>query len=139
MPCKGLIYGSDIKYDFSIYIRTVVYLFLTPAQKGYAQCEIETLALLAALELWNPYFGGTTMKCITDCDALKYLLDPSSTHHQGSDNNGEYQEPAAGMTAVGPEDAMVAATTVVDEDTDGSLSECPDEDARRRALDTLHT
>ena len=53
---------------------------LTPAQKGYAQCEIETLALLAALELWNPYFNGTTVRCITDCDSLKYLLKPDSKY-----------------------------------------------------------
>ena len=53
---------------------------LTPAQQSYAQCEIETLALLASLELWNSYFSGTTVRCITDCDSLKYLLKPDSKY-----------------------------------------------------------
>ena len=53
---------------------------LTPAQKNYAQCEIETLALLCALELWAPYFSGTTIRYMVDCEAVKYLLRPDSKY-----------------------------------------------------------
>ena len=53
---------------------------LTPAQKNYAQCEIETLALLCALELWAPYFSGTTIRCMVDCEAVRYLLRPDSKY-----------------------------------------------------------
>ena len=52
---------------------------LTEAQQGYSQCDIETLALLASLEVWAPYFSGSTVQCVVDCESLKYLLQPSST------------------------------------------------------------
>ena len=53
---------------------------LTPAQKAYGQCEIETLALLCALETWKTYYMGTTVKVIVDAEALRYLLRKDSKY-----------------------------------------------------------
>ena len=53
---------------------------LTPAQKGYATHEQETLALLSSLELWSPYFHPNPIKVVLDCEGLKHLLKPHSKY-----------------------------------------------------------
>ena len=53
---------------------------LTPAQQAYGQCEIETLALLSALEVWKSYFMGNKVNVIVDAEALRYLLKPSTKY-----------------------------------------------------------
>ena len=48
---------------------------LSPAQKKYAQFEIEALSVLTGLEVYRSYFAGENVKVFTDSLALKQLLD----------------------------------------------------------------
>ena len=51
---------------------------LTPAQQGYSQIEIETLAVLTGLEVFRSYFIGSLVQVYTDSEALTYIAKPDS-------------------------------------------------------------